>query len=189
MLAWSPGTSGLVRGPVVVIPHPADPQALEDFLREVRGQFVLLTAPEPSCRPEASWEQWATPGSLARHKADLDSTRADWVDRARSTGVASIGELAELLEDAGAAGLLSSQWSRGWGVGKVFAAATQAIPHVDLSCEDYGLLWRLAERGQGPVVRLEAEAEPLGEGARRQHDRDDPRDRASRRVRAAVRPF
>ena len=68
-----------------------------------------------------------------------------------------------MLEGAGAAGLLSSEWSRGWGVGKVFSAATQAIPQVDVSCEDYGLLWRLAVRGQGPVVRLEAEAEPLGE--------------------------
>ena len=163
MLAWSPGTQGPVRGSVVALPHLADAQELTDFLTGVRGQFVLLAAPEPSCRPEDSWEQWSTPASLARHQVDLDSTRADWIARARSTGASSLGELAEMLEGAGAAGLLSSEWSRGWGVGKVFSAATQAIPQVDVSCEDYGLLWRLAVRGQGPVVRLEAEAEPLGE--------------------------
>ena len=163
MLAWSPGTQGPVRGSVVALPHLSGTQALADFLAGVRGQFVLLTAPEPSCRPEDSWEQWSTPESLALHQVDLDSTRADWIDRARSTGASSLGELAEMLEGSGAAGLLSSEWSRGWGVGKVFSAVTQAIPQVDLSCEDYGLLWRLAVRGQGPVVRLEAEAEPLGE--------------------------
>jgi carboxypeptidase Q len=163
MLAWSPGTQGPVRGSVVALPHLAGTQALANFLVGVRGQFVLLTAPEPSCRPEDNWEQWATPESLARHQLDLDSTRADWIGRAQSTGVTSLGEIAEMLEGAGAAGILSSEWSRGWGVDKVFAAETQAIPQVDVSCEDYGLLWRLAVRGQGPVVRLEAEAEPLGE--------------------------
>jgi len=70
-----------------------------------------------------------------------------------------------MLEVAGAVGILSSEWSRGWGVEKVFSAVTQVIPQVGVSCEDYGLLWRLAVRGQGPVVRLEADAEPLGEVA------------------------
>ena len=163
MLAWSPGTQGPVRGSVVALPHLTDTQDLTDFLAEVRGQFVLLTAPEPSCRPEDSWEQWAAPETLARRQVYLDSTRADWIDRALSTGVSSLGEIAEMLEDAGAAALLSSQWSRGWGVNKVFSARTQVIPQVDVSCEDYGLLWRLAVRGQGPVVRLDADAEPLGD--------------------------
>ena len=46
----------------------------------------------------------------------------------------------------------------------MFGAQTVAdTPHLDVSCEDYGLLWRLAENEQGPVVRLEAEAEFLGE--------------------------
>jgi Zn-dependent M28 family amino/carboxypeptidase len=37
------------------------------------------------------------------------------------------------------------------------------VPVLGVSCEDYGLLFRLAERGQGPVVRLQAESEALGE--------------------------
>jgi Zn-dependent M28 family amino/carboxypeptidase len=32
-----------------------------------------------------------------------------------------------------------------------------------VSCEDYGLLFRLTERGQGPRVRLDARSTPLGE--------------------------
>jgi Zn-dependent M28 family amino/carboxypeptidase len=34
---------------------------------------------------------------------------------------------------------------------------------VELSCEDYGLVFRLAEHGQGPVLRVNADAESLGE--------------------------
>jgi hypothetical protein len=45
----------------------------------------------------------------------------------------------------------------------VFGDLRQVAPAVELSCEDYGLLFRLAERGQGPTVRLRAEAEELGD--------------------------
>lgn len=37
------------------------------------------------------------------------------------------------------------------------------MPSLDVSCEDYGLLARMAERGQGPRVRLDARANFLGE--------------------------
>jgi hypothetical protein len=67
------------------------------------------------------------------------------------------------LEEAGVAGVLTSDWSQGWGVNKVFAAASQRVPAFDLGCEDYGLLARLAERGQGPRIRATAEAADLGE--------------------------
>ena len=109
MLAWSPGTRGPVAGPVVTLPLLGEPDERSAFLANVRGRFVLLTPPEPSCRPEESWERWATPESLQRHRAGRDSVRADWVSRARSTGVTTIGELARLLEGAGAAGILSSE--------------------------------------------------------------------------------
>jgi Zn-dependent M28 family amino/carboxypeptidase len=35
-------------------------------------------------------------------------------------------------------------------------------PNIAFGCEDYGLMFRLAENGQGPVVRLNAEARDLG---------------------------
>ena len=73
----------------------------------------------------------------------------------------------QILADAGAAGIISSSWSGGWGVNKVFSAPTRDVPSVDLSCEDYGMVFRMAEKGQGPRIRMEIEAEgppPDGEG-------------------------
>jgi hypothetical protein len=66
-------------------------------------------------------------------------------------------------EQAGALGILTSRWSNGWGVNKIFRGMTQSVPSIDLSCEDYGLVYRLAENGQDPLVRVEAESEDLGE--------------------------
>jgi Zn-dependent M28 family amino/carboxypeptidase len=37
------------------------------------------------------------------------------------------------------------------------------IPAVDLSCEDYGLVWRLTDNRQNPMVRVQAESQELGE--------------------------
>ena len=46
---------------------------------------------------------------------------------------------------------------------KIFGTRATKAPVVDVSCEDYGLLFRLAERKQSPVVRLETQSESLGE--------------------------
>ncbi|MEP7324394.1 MAG: peptidase M28, partial [Gemmatimonadota bacterium] len=56
-----------------------------------------------------------------------------------------------------------STWSAGWGVTKIFNARTRRVPTLDLSCEDYGLVYRLAENRQSPVIQVEAQAEALGE--------------------------
>jgi Zn-dependent M28 family amino/carboxypeptidase len=50
----------------------------------------------------------------------------------------------------------------GWGVNKVFDAQTQKAVSFDVSCEDYGMLYRLATHRQGPRVRFGAEADALG---------------------------
>src|SRR5690606_26460187 len=67
------------------------------------------------------------------------------------------------LEQAGAVAILESNWSQDLGVNKVFNTNTTRTPTIDLSCEDYGLVYRLAANNQGPVVRITAESEDLGE--------------------------
>ena len=59
-------------------------------------------------------------------------------------------QLSELLEEAGAAGIVASYWSRGFGVNKIFSARTKKIPTVDLELEDYTMLYRLAESWSYP---------------------------------------
>jgi len=163
MLAWSPGTGGReVEGAVVALPEVADSAAFAAWLPQVRGKFVMISYPEPTCRPDDNWEKWALAETFAKMKREREAGAQAWVARMRRTGVAA-RDLPARLEAAGAAGVLTSYWSDGWGVQKVFRARTQRVPTFDVSCEDYGLLYRLAEKGQGPVVRVRADAEFQGE--------------------------
>lgn len=165
MMSWSPGTEGPIEGEVVILPNLPDAAALNDWLPSVAGKFVLVAAPEPTCRPDEVWEELATEESLEEMRAARDAARASWSARLSNIGARYSEHAARVMEDAGGslAGVLTSRWSAGWGVNKVFEAPTNRIPVVDLSCEDYGLVFRLAENGQGPRVRLQAESEFLGE--------------------------
>ena len=166
MLAWSPGTRNRdVTGDVVVLPALADSAAFRAWLPSVRGKFVLVSAPQPSCRPDDNWEKWALPETLRKQRALRDSVNRAWQQRVRATGTAlslGTGSLGRALEDAGAAGVVASLWSQGWGVQKVFFTRNEKAPALDLSCEDYGLLFRLAEKGQAPRLRVRADAEFTG---------------------------
>jgi len=46
---------------------------------------------------------------------------------------------------------------------EVFETYNTSAPAVTLTCEDYGLIYRLAENGDRPMVRLDLDAELLGE--------------------------
>lgn len=157
ILAWSPGTTKPVEGDVVVVPELADSAAVRAWLPNVKGKFILLSAPEITCRPDENWERLARPASVTAMKAARDSTRRFWNQRVQRMG----GNAMNTLETAGAAGIITSLWSAGWGVNKVFSASTKTVPVMDLSCEDYGLLHRLAANNQGPRLRLDARSEQL----------------------------
>jgi carboxypeptidase Q len=163
ILAWSPGTDGPVEGEVLVLPDlPGAPQ-FQEWLAGVRGRFVLISRPEPTCRAPQEWETFGLAESFQRIWAERAADQVAWNDRLLRIGGQAV--ISRALEDAGALGVLTSRWSEGWGVNKIFSSATSRIPSIDLSCEDYGLLFRLAQNGQAPQMRLNVEARFLGDEA------------------------
>lgn len=161
-LAWSAGTKGRVEGRVVVLPDVADADAFRRWLPSAKGAFVLTSFPQPSCRPDSSVKQFAVPAHFDAYVKSRTEAREAWQARVRRTGL-PMDSVHLAIAGAGARGILTSLWSAGWGVNKIFGTRVPNVPVVDVGCEDYGLLFRLAEKGQGPVVRLEAEAQSLGE--------------------------
>jgi carboxypeptidase Q len=158
LLAFSPGTGGRSVDAAAVVPPPVgDSAAALRWLGTVRGKFVLISAPELMCRAAQELERYARPATLQRIAEQRRAATSDLQARLRPFGTRA--ELARKLEQAGAAGVVTSTWSGGWGVNKIFGAQTERIPSVDLSCEDYGLVWRLASNQQGPRLRLSADAE------------------------------
>jgi hypothetical protein len=180
-LAWSVGTGGkAVEGPVVTLPALADAAALTQWLSTVKGKYVALSFPQPTCRPDAQWEEYAGgdprtaaigrffgagPAQTAFHRMRAERAAADsaWRARVSATGM-SENELREAIGAAGAAGILTNSWSQGYGVARVFDARTDKAPVYWLSCEDYGLVTRLAERSQGPRLQATSTAQFTGEG-------------------------
>ena len=161
MLAWSPGTDGPVEGEVIALPNFAEAGEFEAWLPSVEGKFVAISFAEPTCREDQSWEDHATPESFQRMVDARDQARAEWQRSYGPLFMAASG--ARRVEEAGALGVLTARWSNGWGVDKIFAALTRQVPSVHLSCEDYSLVHRLASRGQGPRIRLDARSEFLGD--------------------------
>ena len=160
-LSWSPGTGGKpVEGDVVALPALDSPQRVASWLASVRGKMVLVSMPEPICREPQAFQAQARPETYQRWLMDRAALAQSWRRRWTTFGdsVAAI----ERMETAGVSAVFTLRWSEGWGANKVFETRTARVPSLDLSCEDYGLLYRLAANNQGPRVRLTAEAELPG---------------------------
>lgn len=161
-LAWSPSTpEGGVEAKLAIIPDVADQDAFNEWLKTVEGKFILVSMMQPTGRPDYNWEEFATEESFAKMKEDRDAMQDAWRERINKTGYNSRSILAA-LEEAGAAGILQSRWSSGFGVNKIFSARTEQIPVIDLSMEDYGMLYRMVEYGDDPEIYVNAQSEDLG---------------------------
>jgi carboxypeptidase Q len=166
LLAWSPPTpkNGPVEGDVVVIPELADSFAAKQWLGTIRGKFVLVSAPEIMCRARQELDRYALPATVTKiNQQRVENQRAA---TARFRALAQDAQPQDVsriayarLDSAGVIGVGTLTWSGGWGVDKIFGSNTQKVPSVDISCEDYGLLYRLATNKQGPRVRLTAESQ------------------------------
>jgi len=163
MLGWSPGTRGKpVQGATVILADPGDSAGFAAWLPQVKGKFVLGSPAEPTCRPDSSYLRWAGQPAFDELNRARQANRAAW--QRRNLGFGAGGKaLAQRLEDAGALGIVTSNWTGGWGATRIFQAQTKRVPTMGLSCEDYGLVYRLTERRQGPLLRIASEAEFLGE--------------------------
>ena len=161
MNAWSAATpAGGITTDVALIPPKSvlgDSAGFARWLTTVKGKLVLLSAPQPSCRPDSDIKAWADSAVYQHAASQRDSATSDWTAR-WAVGKANARSAPALLERAGAAGVLSNSWSRGWGVDKIQSTRARSIPSFDVSCEDYSLLARLAANDQHPRVRAVADA-------------------------------
>lgn len=161
-LAWSPPTpEGGVTGEAVILPDVDGPEEFQEWLEGVDGKFVLISMEQPTGRPDYNWEEYATDESFERMQQKRSEKQQAWQQRIQRTGHNS-RSLPQALEQAGAAGVIISNWSQAWSTNKIFSAGTEQVPTVDLSLEDYGMLFRLAKNGEEPEIRLDARSEDRG---------------------------
>jgi len=161
-LSWSPSTKGkAVKAEIVIIPEVQDSLAFQNWLPTVKGKFVMISMLQPTGRPDDNWQQFATKESFDKLKKERNEQTDSWRKRLSKTGYSS-RMLPIILEKAGAVGVLTSNWSSGFGVDKIFNAYTTKIPTVDIALEDYGTLYRLVESGDNPIISIETASKDLG---------------------------
>lgn len=160
-LAWSPATpEGGIEADLEILPEVADQAEFDEWLETIEGKIVLVSQPQITGRPDYNWEEFATEESFEKMKEDRSAQNEAWRENLGRIGYGR--DLNQKLEDAGAVGIFQSRWSNGFGVNKIFSANTETIPVVDLSLEDYGMLWRMAEFGSEPKVHLNVQSKELG---------------------------
>ena len=161
-LAWSPSTKGkTVTGDVVIIPDLADSVAFKNWLPSVKGKFVMISMNQPTGRNDDNWDKFGKKESIEKMKKDRTSLTDAWTERIKKTGKTNT-TLPVALEEAGAAGIVMSYWSRWSGANKIFSARTKKIPTIDLMLEDYGLLYRLTESGKATKISVRADSKENG---------------------------
>jgi hypothetical protein len=160
MLSWSGNTGGQwVEGEVIALKPFETPEQFTAWLPNVKDKIVMLSAPRLSCRMPLQLQQFAMPSTeamLDTAQRALNATYAGLMQRIPGSYKA--------MKDAGALAVFESNWSNYPGINKIFGSPrNSAIATLDIGCEDYGMLHRLASNNQKPRARVMAESESLGE--------------------------
>lgn len=161
-LAWSPPTpEGGITAGLDIIPAVDNQVEFEEWLKTVKGKFILVSQPQITGRPDYNWEEFATEESFEKMKKNRDEQNLAWRDNLEKTGH-NFRTINTAIEEAGAVGIIQSRWSNGFGVNKIFSANTETIPVIDLSLEDYGMLYRMVKYGDEPEISINAQSKDLG---------------------------
>lgn len=161
-LAFSPATGAKgVTAEVIMLPTFKSKEEFNKWLPKVKGKLVMVSQYQPSGRPEYNWKEFATPESFEKYKKETEAATREWNQSLETLGL-TWRTLNKPFEDAGAAGLVLSNWSRGFGVNKIFSAGTKKIPAVDISLEDYGQLYRMLQNGVTPKLKIVANSKDRG---------------------------
>ena len=164
-LSWSASTkkNGEL-GEVVKIPFESK-EKFESWLKTIKGKHVLLGEPDISGRPDYDIERWAKEKTLEEIRKFRITKRNREARNSRKTGYA-YGDMIKAIEDAKPATIITSNWRGGFGTNTIFSPGYFGIssktPTVDISMEDFGLLYRLTESGQKPTVNINIQSKELG---------------------------
>jgi len=155
LMGRSPGLQKPVTGEVVVIPNLPDTTAMKSWLQSAKGKFVLMSPYQPTGWPDEEWAASTSKPAFDRMKRQRDSIVQEF-NRRRS----KINN--RLLTQVGIAGLLVNNWTRALGAERIMTAQYSGIPTIDISLEDYSMLYHLAESGYKPMINVDAQSKSTG---------------------------
>lgn len=161
-LAWSPATKKPVEAEVVILPKVTTKAEFDRWLPSVKGKIVLMAQHQSVGRSDEQIKEFATPELYEQLKKEREKASRDFREFVRNIGYDN-NSLPEALEKAGAAGIAISNWTGIMGANRIFGAKTSKIPMFDIELEDYGMLYRLAESGKKPRIKVDSQSKILPE--------------------------
>src|SRR5690606_1968437 len=119
-LAWSPSTSTKgVTAELMTLPEIRDSISFQKWLPQVKGKFVMIAMKQPTGRPDENWKEYATPESFEKMKIEREAASKKRKENIERSGYDS-RSIISALEKAGAVGIVDNNWSKGFGVDKIF---------------------------------------------------------------------
>lgn len=159
-LAWSPATKKAVEAEVIILPKVNSKADFDTWLSSVKGKIVLIAQYQKIGRSDEQIKEFATPELYEKLKKEKEQASKDFQNYVRNIGLDN-STLPEALEKAGVAGVAISNWTGIMGANRIFGAKTNKIPMIDIDVEDYGMLYRMAENGAKPKIKIEIQSKIL----------------------------
>lgn len=161
-LAWSPVTKKPVDAEVVILPEVTTKAAFDAWLPSVKGKIILIAQYQKIGRSDEQIKEFATAETYEKLKKEKEDATKAFREYFKQIGYDN-NTLPEALEKAGAAGIAISNWTGIMGANRIFSAKTKKIPMFDIEQEDYGMLYRLAQNGKKPRIKVETQSKFLSE--------------------------
>ena len=163
-IAWTPGTNGVISGPIVIAPITAAGQ-FDAWKGKLRGKIVLITRPDNGGEPTEPAFKRLTDAELS-NPATFSQPRNDpaAAEKAASSGRADFANRLDafLVEEGALAMVRMSQREGGLlhGTGYTYqVGSTPKTPGIELAAEDYRRLARLALTDTPPTLELMSEVQ------------------------------
>lgn len=160
-VAWTPGTNGTLRAPIVVAPI-SKPEHFAEWRGKLAGKIVLLTLPGTSDEPkEGAFKRLDDKDIAEDDSYNLPTYDPAATDR-RLKRFTFSKQLDEFLKAEGALAWVRKSYRDGMlvhGEGYTYMAGqSPTLPGFELAAEDYRRLARLAKTGPAPVIELMSDA-------------------------------
>ena len=161
-LAWNANLKKPVEAEVITMPYFKNEAEFKAWLPKVKGKIVLASMYQKYGRPNHQIKEHSLAGDYDLIMQEKKNAEDKWNASMKATGL-NAKQLHQAFEKAGASGIVLSYWAGELGANRIFSSRTEKIPTVDISVEDYGLLYRLAENGKKPKIKINATSKNLGE--------------------------
>ena len=161
-LAWNPNVKKAVEAEVILMPYFTSEADFKTWLPKVKGKIVLGSMYQKYGRPNHQLKEHSLAGDYELIVTEKKEAETKWNNSLKATKLNN-KQLHQEIEKAGAAAIVLSYWAGEMGSNRIFSARTEKIPTIDIALEDYGLLYRLAENGKKPKIKITANSKHLGE--------------------------